>query len=156
MKALVCGSFDPITLGHLDIIKRAASLFDSVDAVIFDNGEKKCLFSGEKRLEMLTRSCRSIKNVETHISSDFLTDYCEENGISVIVRGIRDAKDADYETELSQIYRNLSPNIETVILSAKAEYRHISSTFVKELIKYKKNLEGSVPSEAIELINNTN
>ncbi len=152
MKALVCGSFDPITIGHIDIIKRAQALFGEVDAVIFDNGEKHGMLSPELRFEMLSRACQGMSNVSVNLSSGFLTDYCKENGISVIVRGVRSSADTAYEIELAEIYRRLEPEIETVFLSSSSEYSHISSTFARELIKYKKDLSKAIPKEAIEVL----
>ena len=154
-RALVPGSYNPITLGHLDLILRAAELFDEVYAVIFDNCDKKYAYSLDERLEMLEKSVTpySEKNGRGRIiacsSNGFLADYVKEHEINAVVKGARGTVDFDYEYSLSIINRSFDSSFETVILPSKAEYQHISSTVVRELVKYGKDVRGYVP-EAIE------
>lgn len=157
-RALVPGSYNPVTLGHLDLILRAAELFDEVYAVIFDNCDKKYSCSLDKRLEMLEKSVSpySEKDGRGRIiaaSSDgFLADYVRENGINAVVKGARGAVDFDYEYSLSIINRSFDADFETIILPSKSEYQHISSTVVRELIKYGKDVRGYVPEEIEDML----
>lgn len=157
-KVLIPGSFDPITLGHYDMIYRSACLFDEVHAVIFDNSEKNKLFTGGQRLYMLKLVCEKInaefaaERVVYSLSSGFLAQYYLDNNIDALVKGARNATDFDYEYWLSLIQRSFDKKIETVIIPARAEFQHISSTVVRELIKYNRSLTGYVPPEIIPYI----
>lgn len=135
MKAIVTGSFDPITVGHADLIKRASQIFDEVYAVMFINPDKEYYFSFEKRLEMLKTVCGDMKNVTVDSSLGYVVDYCAEHGIGIIVRGIRDAEDLKYETEMAEMNHTLNPDVETLFLPAKPELVSVSSTGVREAVK---------------------
>lgn len=152
MKALVSGSFDPITVGHLDVIERAARIFDSVTVAICLNGEKRVMFDAEQRLLMVKLACSHLKNVNVDVCSGLLAEYTEKNGIDYIVRGIRNGDDAAYEVSLAEINRSLRNKPETVILPTRKEYLHISSTFAREMIKYSEPLEGIIPDGVIEYL----
>lgn len=152
MKAVITGTFDPITLGHLDIIKRAANMFESVTVLICDNGEKHNMFSSEQRKIMAELSCKDLINVNTDICCGLLADYTEKNGISVIVRGIRDASDTPYEMMLATINRSLCNNPDTVFIPSKPEHSHISSSYVREMIKFSQPLDNILPKQVISYI----
>lgn len=152
MKAIFSGSFDPVTLGHLDIITRAATLFDSLTVVLCHNAEKKYTYSLATRKEMLLAATANLPNVTVDICDGLLAAYTEANGVGVIVRGVRDAADMPYEMMLATINRNLRNRPETVFLPSKPEHSHISSSFVKEMIRYHEPLEPILPAAILPLI----
>ncbi len=156
MKALISGTFDPITLGHLDIIERAANMFDLVTVAICVNGDKKSVFTTEQRKEMASLACSHIKNVKIDICEGLLAAYTEKNDISVIVRGVRDASDVSYEMSLSTINRSLRNHPDTIFIPSRSEYTHISSSYVREMIKYGEPLENALPKSVIEYISKIN
>ena len=143
---MLAGSFDPVTNGHIDLIKRAAALFDNVYAVIFNNSEKTYLFSIEERTEMLKTACREISSVIVDTSEKLVVDYAAEHGICAIVRGVRDSFDCADEIALARIYNELSNKIDTVILPSRADLSFVSSKFVREMIKYGHSTEKYVPA----------
>lgn len=144
--AIYPGSFDPITLGHLDIIRRAALCFDKVFVCVMDNCDKKShMFPAEKRLEMLRRSVEELPNVEAELYRGLLADYAREKGGHVIVKGLRNATDFDLEYQMAAINRGIWAELETVFLPASVEYQHFSSTMVREMIRYRQPLEKYVP-----------
>lgn len=151
-KALVSGSFDPVTVGHIDVIRRAAQMFDEVHAVIFDNTEKKSFFTLEDRKSMLELSCEDIPNVKVSVSDGLLADYTEKNEITVIVRGIRDSSDTSYEISLATINRGLGNSPDTVFIPSKPEFSHISSSYLRNMIKYRQSLYGIIPDKAMKII----
>lgn len=151
--AMIPGSFDPITLGHLDMIERAASMFDLVYVTVMVNAEKSTRFTLDERVRMARASLAHIKNVKVEASDAFLADFASERGAGVLVKGARNGSDFDYELMLAQINTEQNHKLDTIILPSRKELSYISSTYVRELIKYKKPLEGAVPPGAIELIN---
>lgn len=155
------GSYDPVTVGHLDLILRSAEMFDKVYAVIFANTEKNShgggMFSPSERLDMLTAVCSAAsqatgKEIRACLYGGLASDFAKENGIKFIVKGARGAVDYDYEAKLADIMRRFDPALETIILTSKPELSAISSTYCRDLIKYGCSLDGAVPSEAIEII----
>lgn len=152
MNALISGTFDPITLGHLDIIERAAKMFESVTVAICINGDKKSSFTLEQRKEMASEACSHLNNVNIDVCDGLLAAYTEKNDISVIVRGVRDASDVSYEMSLATINRSLRNNPDTVFIPSKPEFSHISSSYVREMIKYGEPLENALPKSVIEYI----
>ena len=149
--AIYPGSFDPITLGHLDIIRRAALCFDKVFVCVMDNCDKKShMFPAEKRLEMLRRSVEELPNVEAELYRGLLADYAREKGGHVIVKGLRNATDFDLEYQMAAINRGIWAELETVFLPASVEYQHFSSTMVREMIRYRQPLEKYVPRSVAE------
>ena len=154
-KAIITGSFDPITSGHADLIERAAGMFDEVYVVILANTEKKSgLFSAEDRLTIAKVLTDSIKkgNVRAVLHSGLTSDIARELGASFIVRGARSGSDFDYEYNLACIMKRFAPEIETVILPCTPELSAISSTYVRDLLKYGCDLGDAVPESCRELI----
>lgn len=150
--ALVPGSFDPPTVGHYDIVKRAAEMFDKVYVTAFVNSSKAGRFTPEQRLEMLKTAFGGFGNVVIDISHELLADYAAARSIGTVVKGARNATDFDYEMSLSLINRSISPDLDTVVLPAKGDHLHVSSTMVCELIKYGKDYSEVVPAGVAELI----
>ena len=151
-KALIPGSFDPPTVGHYDIVERASAMFDEVWAVALVNSSKHESFSVSERLKMLHAAFDGIKNVRVDVSQELLADYAAEHGLGTIVKGARSATDFDYEMSLSLINRSINPELDTVIIPTKAEYMHVSSTMVRELLKYGCDYSRAVPAGVAELL----
>ena len=151
MTAIISGSFDPITVGHLDVIKRAAKLFDKVVVAVSVNSKKEGYLSDEARLEAVKASVSQIQTVEVEQCCGLLAEFCLKYENPVIVRGVRNGSDFDYERSLFIINQSLGV-AETIILPAESGLDHISSTYVRELIKYNRPLDGAVPKGAIEVI----
>ena len=150
--ALITGSFDPVTVGHADIIKRAAEIFDSVTVALCHNSEKKYMFSLEEREKLLKLATSDLDNVNVAICRGLVADLAAEVGASVIVRGIRNPADSAYELDMATINRGLCSHPETVFLPSKPEYLHISSSYVRDMIKYSQPLDGIIPENAAEYL----
>lgn len=134
-KALYAGSFDPVTLGHLDLIERAANIFDEVVIGVVVNLEKHTFFSFEERVDMLKKVTEHLPNVSVDMCNGLLADYVNANGFNVVVRGLRNGTDFDSEQQMAQLHRHLyNENVETVFLMADAKYAFISSTMAKQVI----------------------
>ena len=144
-RALVPGSFDPVTVGHEDIIARAASLFDEVIVCAFINASKSYMFTEDERLDFLIAVAENYDNVSADVSNSLVTTYARENGCSVIVKGCRSGMNFEDEYEQAQINRELDPDIETVILPASPELSFVSSTMVREMIRYGVDCDQYVP-----------
>lgn len=143
---MITGSFDPVTSGHLDLIRRSAKMFDEVWVVIVANTEKKSgLFTPDERLTLMEAAVAEIPNVRAMVWGGLTSDAAEKTGASVIVRGARNASDFDYEYTLSLIMKRFAPHIETIILPTSPEYAAISSTYVRDLLKYNCDLGDAVP-----------
>ena len=154
--AVFSGTFDPVTVGHIDVIKRACALFDEVHVLVARNPEKKTAFTEDERLEMLKAAVEEEDlsgTVVCAVSERPVFEYCRKIGARIIVKGIRNASDFDYEKILARQTESLCPGIETVSLFADEKYAYISSTYVRGCIAYGFPLEGSVPPAAIETIN---
>ena len=150
-KALITGSFDPPTLGHLDLIERSAELFDQTVVCIFVNSEKNYMFGLEKRKSMLEAVCARFDNVTVDACGGLVADYAAKNGIDVIVKGARNGADFDYECMIARVNNSVFET-ETVILPCRPGLEHVSSTAAREMIKYNGNLEAFLPREVIRLI----
>lgn len=143
MRIAVCpGSFDPVTLGHVDIIRRAADLFDKVIVVVMPNYSKKPLFSREERMDMIRRVTAEIENVEVDTFDGLLADYTREKNAVAVVKGLRAMSDFEYEFQMALTNRHLNSELETVFLTTKAEHMYISSSLVKQVAA----LDGDVSS----------
>ena len=152
--AVYPGSFDPMTNGHLDIIKRAANTFDKVYVAILTNSAKKPCFSLEQRIDWLTRATADLDNVEIDSFSGLLVNYANQIGASIIIKGLRAVSDFEYEFQMALTNRALSPNIETMFLMTNGEYSYLSSSIVKEIAKLGGSLSGLVPDFMIEEVKN--
>lgn len=135
-KAIYPGTFDPITLGHLNIIERAAKLFDSVDVVVANNSSKDCLFSLDERVAFIDSLVAPIANVSVHSHSGFVVDYAKAVGAKILIRGLRNSIDFSYEFDLALINHNLCCEVETVFIPTDQRYLLIKSSAIKELAKY--------------------
>ena len=152
-KAIYPGSFDPITLGHLDLIKRSSMVFDEVIVCILNNASKKCpLFSIEARVKMLGDVTAEFSNVKVASSEGLLVDFARENGVNFIVRGLRGTTDFDFELQMAQANKTISSDIETVFLATDPRYSFISSSMVKEFASYGKSVSGFVPEQVLRQI----
>jgi pantetheine-phosphate adenylyltransferase len=142
--AIFPGSFDPITLGHQDIIEKSLNLFDSVIIGIGQNTEKKYMFSAEKRKQFVENTFKSNNNIEVKIYDGLTVDFCKKNNAHFIIRGLRNVSDFEFEKTIALINRKLS-GIETVFLLTSAKNSYISSGIVRELIKNKKDYSLLIP-----------
>ena len=145
MKALFAGSFDPVTTGHLNLILRSSRIFEEVVVAVMVNPAKKSALTKEKRIELLRKCTAHLSNVKVVEEDGLTVDAAWKHGCGVLVRGLRNAKDTDYEIELEYYNKRLSASLETVYLSTKPELMHISSSRVKELISYGRDVKGLVP-----------
>jgi len=149
--AIYPGSFDPVTLGHLNIIKRAAAAFDKVIVCVMVNCEKKLpMFTPERRLELIRRSVADLPNVTVENWSGLLADYAREKGAHILVKGVRNAADWELELQMARINQGICPGLETLLLPASAAFSHFSSTMVREMIRYGQPLEKYVPAPVAE------
>ena len=153
MKALITGSFDPVTNGHINLIKRTALLFDDVTVGIFVNSSKKYLFTEAERLSMLSESIADIKNAHAEICSGLVAKYCKDNNIDVIVKGVRNASDYEYELGMAKINREFAPNTETLFLPADSSVEFISSSMVKIFFSNGENVSKYVPKAVLDNLN---
>lgn len=145
-RAIYPGSFDPVTYGHLDIIKRSAKMFDEVIVGVLNNSAKNPLFSAQERQEMLREAVREFDNVKVISFEGLLVDYMAKNDISVIIRGLRAITDFDYELQIAQSNRKVSgDSIDTVFLTTSIEYAYLSSSIVKEYARYGTDVTDFVP-----------
>ncbi|GAB3702870.1 pantetheine-phosphate adenylyltransferase [Mariniluteicoccus flavus] len=151
MKAICPGSFDPVTHGHLDIIGRASVLFDAVVVGVGRNMAKNGLFQPDERVEMLTDAVAEMGNVEVTPISGLLVDFCRENDIEAIVKGLRFASDFDYELQMAQMNRKLT-GIETILLPTAAQWSYVSSTLVREVAALGGDVREFVPAMVAERI----
>ncbi len=146
-KALFVGSFDPITLGHKDIVLKALPLFDEVIVAIGTNTEKKTMFALKQRLDWLKQTFASYSNVKIDTFKCLTVDYCKENGIKYIIRGLRNGIDYSYEDNIAQINKEIAPEIETIFFVSDIKNNVISSSFIREMILYKKDISKYIPEE---------
>lgn len=144
-KAIYPGSFDPITYGHLDLIKRAACIFDEVVVAIAHNSRKKLLFTIDERLEMIRQATKGIKGVKIETFDGLVTDYARKKGINVLVRGLRMISDFEYELQMALTNRRLAEEIETVFLMPSEGYSFLSSTLIKEAASLGADVSSFVP-----------
>jgi len=150
--AVVPGSFDPITLGHIDLIARAASMFDTVHAVAMINSEKKYLFSMEQRFQMMKDALREYKNVHVAFSDGMLWQYAKNVGACAIVKGVRNWKDFEYEMQMQQYNIRMYPLAETVFIPAKENMSEVSSSAVRELCRAGEDISHLVPPNVEQCI----
>lgn len=154
MKAAIYpGSFDPVTFGHLDIIKRSAEIFDEIIVSVLDNKTKSPLFSVEERVTMLKEAVKDIPNVKVDSFRGLLIDYAKEKNIHVAVRGLRAITDFEYELQIAQTNHVLSKGrLDTMFLTTTLEYAYLSSSSVKEIASFNGDISGCVPKFIADLI----
>lgn len=153
MKTAICpGSFDPVTLGHLDIIERASELFDKAIVLVLSNSAKRSAFTVQERMELL-RKCIKCSNVEVDTYNGLLVNYAKEKRATAIVKGLRAVSDFDYEFQQALINKSLYPKVETVFLAAKGENMFLSSSMVKEVCSLDGDISSYVPNEIVDDIN---
>ena len=151
-RAIYPGSFDPVTLGHLDIIKRSAEMFDELIVGVLVNTAKSPLFSLEERVNMLKNVVSDIPNVRVVGFEGLLVDFARQNGIKVIVRGLRAVTDFEYELQIAQSNRKVAPDIDTVFLTTNIEYSYLSSSIVKEYASFGVDVKDFVPEPVREML----
>ena len=145
-KAIYPGTYDPMTVGHLDIIKRAAAIFEEVTVAILVNPDKSPLFSVEERVKMIKEVVKDIPNVKVDSFSGLLVEYAKVHGINVSIRGLRTPTDFEYELPTAQFNQLLSQGeVETCFLATRPEFAHISSSAVRQVAKFKGDIKGLVP-----------
>lgn len=144
--AVYPGTFDPVTNGHLDVIERAATLFDEVVVCIAINSAKTPLFTKEERCELLQESVSNFSNVQIDTFEGLLVKYAEEKNASVIIRGLRAVSDFEYEFQLSLTNRKLSPSINTIFVMPNEKYTYLNSSLIRELASYNAEIQDFVPS----------
>ncbi|ABY44925.1 pantetheine-phosphate adenylyltransferase [Bacillus sp. TH22] len=143
--AISSGSFDPITLGHLDIIKRGAKVFDEVYVVVLNNSSKKPFFSVEERLELIREATKDIPNVKVDSHSGLLVEYAKMRNANAILRGLRAVSDFEYEMQITSMNRKLDESIETFFIMTNNQYSFLSSSIVKEVARYGGSVVDLVP-----------
>ena len=150
-KALYSGSFDPPTMGHMDIISRAAKLYDELVIGVIGNPSKKSMFTLEEREEMLRETLKDFDNVSVDHFSGLLADYVNSNGFNVVVRGLRSTTDFDYEIQMAHMNDRLfNDSVETVFLMTDPKYSYISASVVKEVCTLGGDINGLVPDEILK------
>ena len=147
--AIYPGSFDPITSGHLNIIRRAANIFDKLIVCVMVNSTKSPLFTQQERVQMIRDVVSDIPNVEVDFSSELLAEYAKQKGSCVIVKGLRAGSDFENEFSMSIINHKINPNLDTMFLTAEHQYMYLSSSIVKELAGYEVDLKEFLPEQII-------
>lgn len=147
--AIYPGSFDPITLGHLNIIRRAATCFDKLVVCVMYNSSKTGIFLPEERVELISRCTCRFGNVEVDSSTGLLSDYARRRDATTIVKGLRAISDYESEVQMAVINRKLNPDLETMFLASSEKYTYLSSTVVKEMARYDCDLSEFVPEEIL-------
>ena len=148
--AIYPGSFDPVTLGHLDIIRRASGLFDRLIVAVMHNQNKKPMFSVEERMEMLRRTTAGLPNVEIESFGGLLADYAKQKNACAIVKGLRAVSDFEYEFQMALANRKLNADLDTVFLMTSSEYMYLSSSVVKDIAVHGGSVAGFVPDEIVQ------
>jgi pantetheine-phosphate adenylyltransferase len=151
-KAIYPGSFDPVTKGHLDIIKRSSEIVEHLIVAVLDNPRKQAVFSLEERVEMLERSTTSFKNVTVDYFKGLLIDYAKLHKIGIIIKGLRAISDFEFEFQMALVNRKLNPGIETLFLMTNSKYSYLSSSIVKEIASFGGDICDLVPPEVYEIV----
>lgn len=149
--AVFPGSFDPITIGHLDIVLRALQIFDEIHIAIGENSQKNYYFALEKRIKMVQQVFEGQKNVYVNAYVGLTVDFCKTINATYIVRGLRSSSDFEYEKNIAQLNQSLA-NIETIFYVSQPQYSHINSTIVREILRNKGDISKFVPAQIINLI----
>ncbi len=150
--AIYPGSFDPITKGHLDILKNASGIFDKVIIAVARNGEKKGFLSTEERVELIKKSIKELDNVEVDAFEGLTIEYAKKRGAEILIRGLRAVSDFEYEMQLSQTNSALCDEIKTVFLTTKPKYNFISSSTIREILQNNGDISKFVPQAVNEYL----
>jgi pantetheine-phosphate adenylyltransferase len=151
LTALCPGTFDPVTNGHIDVVERAARLFDQVVVAVIDNPNKRPLFTAEERVRMLKEAMGDLANVEVTSFGGLLVDYARDRGIGIIVKGLRAVSDFDYELQMAQMNRHLS-GVETCFIPTNPQWSYLSSSLVKEVAQLGGDVSALVPGHVLPLL----
>ena len=147
MKIALCpGTFDPITLGHVDIVERGLKVFDHIIIAVSQN-PSSCLFSGEERLEMVKETFRNRSNVEVKGFEGLLSEFAQELGIKVILRGLRTISDFEYENQMANANRFMVSDLDTLFMVTAGKYSHLSSSLIREILNFNGDISGMVPNQ---------
>lgn len=152
IRAIYPGSFDPVTLGHLDIIRRASRTVNELIVGVLNNGGKTPLFTAEERVEMLRKVTKDIPNVKVMAFSGLLVDFARHTDSTVVVRGLRAISDFDYELQMAQTNRKMNPHVDTMFLATSLEYAYLSSSTVKEVAFFDGDISEFVPEPVVEKV----
>ena len=152
--AIYPGSFDPVTLGHLDVIERAAAIFDRVVVCVMVNCDKKYMFTSQERADFISKVTSHLPNVEVELSERLLADYAKDHEGSVLVKGLRNSSDFEIEFQMALINKTANPDLETVFLPSAKENVFLSSSAAREMVRYRADLSGFVPEAIIDDIKN--
>ncbi|NJH83730.1 pantetheine-phosphate adenylyltransferase [Staphylococcus agnetis] len=151
-KAVIPGSFDPITYGHIDIIERSAERFGELHICVLRNSNKQGTFTSEERIALIEASVSHLDNVYVHSYGGLLVDFCDAIGATTIIRGLRAVSDFEYELRLTSMNRKLNPKVETLYMMTSTDYSFISSSVVKEVAQYDANISEFVPKPVEEAL----
>ena len=152
IRAIYPGSFDPVTLGHLDIIRRASRTVNELIVGVLNNGGKTQLFTAKERVEMLREVTKDIPNVKVMAFSGLLVDFARHTDSTVVVRGLRAISDFDYELQMAQTIRKMNPHVDTMFLATSLEYAYLSSSTVKEVAFFDGDISEFVPEPVVEKV----
>jgi len=152
VKAVFPGTFDPVTFGHIDVIKRTKDLFEKLYVVVAVNTQKNGMFTPEERKSFLEEILAPYENVSVHICSDLIVDFAKQNHASVIIRGVRSVPDFSYEFDLSIMNRTLDPSIETLFIPTDPKYFVLRSSAIKELANFDADLSNMVPENVVKAL----
>ena len=144
-RAIYPGSFDPVTVGHLDIISRSAQIFDEVIVGVLNNNQKAPLFCAKERVALIEEVTKELNNVRAEAFSGLLVDFARKEKATTIIRGLRAVTDFEYELQMSQTNRQICPEVDTLFLTASVEYSYVSSSTVKEIAYYGGDISAFVP-----------
>ena len=153
LRAIYPGSFDPVTFGHLDVIRRAASMFDELTVSVLNNTQKTPLFSVEERVKILEEATKELPNVKVDSFSGLLINYAREKDVHIAIRGLRAITDFEYELQIAQTNRKLSNGeLDTIFLTTSLEYAYLSSSSVKEIAEFHGDISQCVPDFVAKLV----
>ena len=150
--AIYPGSFDPVTLGHVDIATRAATIFEKVIVAVYAKSSKVLLFSTQERVDLLRKAVQHLPNVEVTEFTGLVVEYAQRLGASAIVRGLRSGSDFEYEFEMYYMNKNLAPDIEVVCLMASLSYQYVSSSLLKEVAGLGGDVTGLLPPNVLDIV----
>lgn len=150
--AIYPGSFDPVTYGHLDVIKRSAAIFDKLIVAVSINSQKKPMFTLEERVNFIKEETQNYDNVEVHLLDGLLVDYAKEKGANVIIKGLRAVSDFEYEFQMALMNKNIGPEVETLFMMTAQEYSYLSSSIVKEVAKFGGKIDSLVPQKVARAV----